>query len=227
MIGMTRRSSMKLSRSSHASSSSVARGGCSGSSLLIRERGPRKPGGQSVHDSETRVKRSSRAGEATRQPGRPQHTSDRQARSRARPSARSSIRSSGSSRPTCSSDVRTFGRPARRAAHGVVDRQDQALEAAPADAQLEPGQPVQHRIDPRLRHGLQNHAEQPAGAGEIALPQLVSSRARQGRIDDLGDLLPVAQPVARCAARWPGGGQAAPPASAVRAAPENNRRCSP
>ena len=52
---------------------------------------------RSVHDSETRVKRSS-------SPRLGRHTASRrcQARSRAKPPARSSIRSSGSSRPTCS-----------------------------------------------------------------------------------------------------------------------------
>src|SRR5215467_10605437 len=57
-MGMTRRSSMKLSRSSQASSSSEAMGWMMGSTLLMERGLPvacnRPPG--SVHDSETAVK---------------------------------------------------------------------------------------------------------------------------------------------------------------------------
>src|SRR5208283_3279182 len=93
------------------------------------------------------------------------------------------------------SQAGTGGFPARRAAAAFrIRRDDEALEAAPADAQPEQPQAVEHGVDTRLGDGLEDHAEQPAGAAEIPLPERVAARTLQRREDDLVDLGPVAQP---------------------------------
>src|SRR5437660_1437966 len=77
--------------------------------------------------------------------------------------------------------------PTRRGANSLrMGGNDQAFEAAPAPAQLEQPQTVQHGIDPRFGDGMQDDAEQAASSGEIALPQIMTARAGQRREDHFG-----------------------------------------
>src|SRR3954469_17036669 len=56
----------------------------------------------------------------------------------------------------------------------TIERNDQALEAAPGKAHPEQLEPVEHGRERRLRAGLQHDREQAGGAGEIALPDVVA-----------------------------------------------------
>src|SRR5438552_18776599 len=91
--------------------------------------------------------------------------------------------------------IRSCCFPARRGAYALRMRgNDQAFEAAPAPSQSEEPQGVEHGVDARLSDGMQDHAEETARAGEIALPQLVPARTGQRREDHFGDFLALLQP---------------------------------
>ena len=90
---------------------------------------------------------------------------------------------------------RAFRRPARRGAAAFgVGRQDQALIAAPAGADAEQVERVDHRVDRRLGRRLEDHAEQSAGAEKVALPQRVARVFRQSRVEHARDFRPGLQP---------------------------------
>ena len=101
------------------------------------------------------------------------------AASRANPCARSAIRSSGILEADREAQARPAGIPLRGGLHALrIDRDDQALEPAPAPAHAEEAHAVEHRVDARLRDRLEHDGEQSRRADEIALPQLVPARAR-------------------------------------------------
>ncbi len=90
------------------------------------------------------------------------------------------MRSRVSSRPTC----RRSAWPS--ACHLVavralcrIERNDEALVAAPGIAHAEQLEAVQHGGEGGLRRGLQNDREKPARAGEVALPQRVARMRRK------------------------------------------------
>ena len=86
--------------------------------------------------------------------------------------------------------------PRRGRLHALrIDRDDEALEAAPAPAHAEEAHAIEHRVDARLRDRLQHDGEQPGGADEVALPELVAARAGQRRIDHLAHFGPRRQPL--------------------------------
>src|ERR1700730_5491241 len=67
---------------------------------------------------------------------------------------------------------RSFRSPTRRGAAAFgAGRQDQAFKAAPAGADTEQVERVDHRIDGRLGCRLEDDAEQPARAEKVAFPQ--------------------------------------------------------
>src|SRR5229473_8242527 len=74
-------------------------------------------------------------------------------------------------------------------------RDDQTLEATPGIAHAEKFHAVEHRLECRLRTWFEDDPEEPRGAGEIALPEMVSRMLRHGRMEDCLDLGTRSQPV--------------------------------
>src|SRR5262245_66103465 len=90
---------------------------------------------------------------------------------------------------------RSARRPGRGAAHVVaIERDDEALEAAPRRADTEQRQRIDERVHRLLRHRLEHDAEQAARAGEVALPDRVAGTALERRAQDRGDLWAPAEP---------------------------------
>ena len=71
----------------------------------------------------------------------------------------------------------------------------QALEAAPGKAHAEEFEPVQEPSESIFALRLEHRREQPACTGEIAPPQLMAARARQGRVEHFFDFGTALQPV--------------------------------
>ena len=115
---------------------------------------------------------------------------------------------------------RALGAPLRRRAIAArIERDDEALVAAPREAHAEQLKPVEHRGDGGCWHRLQDHREEPGGAEEIALPDRVLRVAREAGMEDARDLGALLQPARDLE---PGAlvlGEAALRACAGRAAP--------
>ena len=131
------------------------------------------------------------------------------ARSLWKPCSRSAMRSAGVLQPDMQPQERPVGRPRPGRAHGPrIDRQDQALVAAPGGAHAEEAHAVEHGVHRRLGKRLQQDREQARAAGEVAPPQGMAGIVRQGRMEhavDLGALLQPARQMqrARLVARQP------------------------
>src|SRR5262245_11134511 len=98
---------------------------------------------------------------------------------------------------------RSARRPGRGAAHVVaIERDDEALEAAPRRADAEQRQRIDESRHRLLRHRLEHNAEQAARAGEVALPDRVAGTALERRVKDLGDLRTPTEPARDLEARW-------------------------
>ncbi|MNZ90057.1 hypothetical protein D3C78_1090080 [compost metagenome] len=81
---------------------------------------------------------------------------------------------------------RPFMRPGPDRPGGRVHGQGQALEPAPGQPDAKQLQALEEPAQGLLVHGLQDHGEQAARAGEVAPPQRMARVAGQGRMQDLG-----------------------------------------
>src|SRR5262249_48586849 len=84
-------------------------------------------------------------------------------------------------------DVKPDRRSARRPGGGgadlaAVERDGEALKAAPGCPHAEQGEGVEERQHGRLRHRLEHHREQSAGAGEVAPEDRVAGILGQPRM---------------------------------------------
>src|SRR5439155_24408955 len=76
-----------------------------------------------------------------------------------------------------------------------VARNYQTLEAAPGIAHAEKLHTVEHRLESQPRTGFEDDPEEPRGAAEVALPEVVSWMLRHGRMEDSFDLRTGSQPI--------------------------------
>jgi hypothetical protein len=72
----------------------------------------------------------------------------------------------------------------RRAIVAAVEGDHQAFVAAPRIAQSEQGERIEEGVDRGLRYGLEDDAEQPRGAGEVAAPNGVSGVVLECRMQN-------------------------------------------
>ena len=97
--------------------------------------------------------------------------------------------------PDMEAHRRAAGRPGGGAAHIVaIERDHQALEAAPRRADAEQRERVDEGVHRCLRHRLEHDAEQAARAGEVALPDRVAGTAFERRVEHARHLRPLREP---------------------------------
>ena len=142
----------------------------------------------------------------------------------AKPRSRSAIRSVTSSSPIWKRIAGPPGAQRSRCGTREVERDGEALEAAPGGADAEQRQRVEERDSPRPAARLEHDAEQPARAGEVALPDRVAGIALERRMQHARDLGPLREPARDLRGRTPGAARAAPPWCAGRAGRDTCRR---
>src|SRR5829696_1986927 len=85
--------------------------------------------------------------------------------------------------------------PARGGAvGGAVERDREALEAAPGGADPEQLEAVEHRLECPFRSRLEHDREQPRRALEVALPDRVAGIALERRVEHASDLRSRSEP---------------------------------
>src|SRR5712692_1810037 len=88
-----------------------------------------------------------------------------------------------------------FGRPFGRGANAcAVEGNGQALEAAPRCTDSEQAELVEKGVHRRVWNGFEDDAEEPAGAGKIALPKRMARTALERGVKHAGDLGALLQP---------------------------------